>query len=246
MRGGRFFFEHDLTGAVGVAVEPLIGVAIGLEGGALQRDAREQPAGSRVADDFGPQVEVGRRFGVAAHWPHDGRGISAELKFVLEQLLETLAVHDHQDEVDGLPTDLQTKTCARQCQERRLRPLAVRVPGADHALATMTAEDEYGNTSSCTFDVTVEEILGTETNSFENQIALIPNPSFGNVQLVNNSNEQLKKVVISDVNGRIINTINLQGMNDTISFSLESYATGLYFISIEGETSSVVKRIIKK
>ena len=47
-------------------------------------------------------------------------------------------------------------------------------------------------------------------------------------------------------NTLIINTINLQGMNDTISFSLESYATGLYFISIEGETSSVVKRIIKK
>jgi len=124
------------------------------------------------------------------------------------------------------------------------------VAGTDVAVGvhtiTMTAEDEYGNTSSCTFDVTVEEILGTETNSFENQIALIPNPSFGNVQLVNNSNEQLKKIVISDVNGRIINTINLQGMNDTISFSLESYATGLYFISIEGETSSVVKRIIKK
>ncbi|HAT65515.1 MAG TPA: hypothetical protein DCS66_13095, partial [Flavobacteriaceae bacterium] len=102
------------------------------------------------------------------------------------------------------------------------------VAGTDVAVGvhtiTMTAEDEYGNTSSCTFDVTVEEILGTETNSFENQIALIPNPSFGNVQLVNNSNEQLKKVVISDVNGRIINTINLQGMNDTISFSLESYA----------------------
>lgn len=111
---------------------------------------------------------------------------------------------------------------------------------------TMTAEDEYGNTSSCTFDIIVEEILGTESNAFENQIALIPNPTVDIIQLINSSNQLLKKATIIDVNGRIIDTINLEGMDESISFSLANYATGMYFISIESETSSVIKRVIKK
>ncbi|MEZ4859392.1 MAG: M36 family metallopeptidase [Flavobacteriaceae bacterium] len=111
---------------------------------------------------------------------------------------------------------------------------------------TMTAEDEYGNISSCTFDVTVEEILGTNTNALENQILLLPNPSYGKVLLINNSNQKLNKAIISDVNGRIISTISLKEMNESLSFSLESYAQGLYFITIESENAMVVKRIIKK
>lgn len=148
-----------------------------------------------------------------------------------------------------LPDYSTTTTATDNCTTD---PIITQSPiaGTDVAVGvhtiTMTAEDEYGNTSSCTFDVTVEEILGNESNSFDKAIALIPNPSFGELLLVNNSNEVLMKAIISDVNGRIINTINLEGMNESISLSIESYAAGLYFISIEGETSSVVKRIIKK
>ncbi|MEZ4778299.1 MAG: M36 family metallopeptidase [Flavobacteriaceae bacterium] len=111
---------------------------------------------------------------------------------------------------------------------------------------TMTAEDEYGNISSCSFDVTVQEILGIHSNVFDSQIQLLPNPSSGNIMLFNNSNQKLKKAVISDINGRIMTTLNLEQMNNSITFSLESYAQGIYFISIEGENASTVKRIIKK
>ncbi|RDK87105.1 M36 family metallopeptidase [Marinirhabdus gelatinilytica] len=111
---------------------------------------------------------------------------------------------------------------------------------------TMTATDAAGNEATCTFDVTVEEnILSIEELSLKNGIALYPNPTTGMVTISNNSEQVLTNAVVTDVNGRTIYTIDLSGANAT-TLSLENVATGLYFVRINSEQASIIKRIIKR
>ncbi|HBR54771.1 MAG TPA: hypothetical protein DEA82_11570, partial [Flavobacteriaceae bacterium] len=76
--------------------------------------------------------------------------------------------------------------------------------------------------------------------------ALFPNPTSGVVTLRNNGSLNLTSAIVTDVNGRTINTIDLTDAGVDTAISLENMATGLYFVRINTETSSVVKRIVKK
>ncbi|WP_201770360.1 proprotein convertase P-domain-containing protein, partial [Altibacter lentus] len=42
---------------------------------------------------------------------------------------------------------------------------------------TLTAEDEYGNVATCTFELTVETVLGVNDTSLDNAIVMYPNPA---------------------------------------------------------------------
>jgi extracellular elastinolytic metalloproteinase len=109
---------------------------------------------------------------------------------------------------------------------------------------TVTAEDESGNLSECTFELEVTELLGIG-GEFANEISLIPNPTRGRITLRNDSAERLNKAVISDVNGRIIQVIPINTAGTTTEISMELLSDGLYFVTIEGENSMTVKRIVK-
>ncbi|MGB3343972.1 MAG: HYR domain-containing protein, partial [Aequorivita sp.] len=77
---------------------------------------------------------------------------------------------------------------------------------------TLTAEDEYGNVSTCTFQLTVESLIGIEENNLEKGVTLYPNPASSVVNLVNKTNLSLDKMVIYDINGKLINQIDLRSM----------------------------------
>jgi len=111
---------------------------------------------------------------------------------------------------------------------------------------TMTATDGAGNEDTCTFTVTVDEVLGVGDNDFSNNILLYPNPTTGVLTLLNNTTTQLSNAVITDVKGRVIKTIDLTGAGIETNFSLESLATGMYFVKINTEDASIVKRIVKQ
>jgi extracellular elastinolytic metalloproteinase len=118
--------------------------------------------------------------------------------------------------------------------------------GAGVTTMTMTATDAAGNADTCTFTVTVEEVLGLEDSEFYNNISLYPNPTTGLITLMNKTTAQLENAVITDVNGRTIKTIDLSEAGVETNFSLESLATGMYFIKINAENTSIVKRIVKQ
>lgn len=112
---------------------------------------------------------------------------------------------------------------------------------------TLTAEDEAGNDVVCTFDVTVEEeVLGIDDNDLSSNIVLYPNPTRGGLTLVNTSGVELTRAMITDVNGRIIQVVDLNGMTDSKEFSVVNFANGLYFVKIESAETSIVKRIVKQ
>jgi len=125
-------------------------------------------------------------------------------------------------------------------------PIAGTEVGAGVTVVTITATDEAGNESTCTFNVTVIELLGIGEMSFENGIMLFPNPTQGILMLINNSTEAITSAIITDVNGRIVQTLDVNNVGTESGFSVESLAAGMYFFKINSENSSLVKRIIKK
>lgn len=119
--------------------------------------------------------------------------------------------------------------------------------GAGATVITITAEDDAGNSVSCIFVLTVNEIiLGLDDNALSNQLALYPNPTSGQLTLLNTGDEVLNSITITDVNGRIIQTIKLSDTGSETNFSIASLAQGLYFVKIDGENASTIKRIIKQ
>lgn len=111
---------------------------------------------------------------------------------------------------------------------------------------TMSAEDEYGNIGTCTFELTVESILGVDDNGLSDGIAIFPNPADSQVTISNATGIQLEKVAIYDVNGRLVNTIDLSDMQQEKTIDVSQLATGVYMLQIQSENESTVKRLVKE
>ncbi|QNJ98286.1 HYR domain-containing protein [Constantimarinum furrinae] len=108
------------------------------------------------------------------------------------------------------------------------------------------ATDEYGNENCCTFELTVESILGNEDSELSNAIVMYPNPAQNEVRISNGSNLLLNNAQIYDVNGKLISTIDLRDMQQEKVIDISGLSSGVYVVQITGENSSVVKRLIKE
>ncbi len=111
---------------------------------------------------------------------------------------------------------------------------------------TLTAEDEYGNVSTCNFELIVLSVLGVNDNSLEAGVTLYPNPANSLVNLVNRTNISLEQMVIFDIHGKQVNKIDLRGMQSEKAIDVSSLSAGVYVIQIIGDKSSTVKRLIKE
>lgn len=125
-------------------------------------------------------------------------------------------------------------------------PVAGTMVGVGVTVITMTATDEAGNDATCTFEVTVDEVLGVGDSELSNYIVLYPNPTQGSLTLVNRTTTELLSAVITDVNGRIIKTVDLSNSGMNTEFSVDALATGMYFVQINTASTSIVKRIVKQ
>jgi hypothetical protein len=117
-------------------------------------------------------------------------------------------------------------------------------------IVTITVTDTDGNSTSCTSSVTITDplavcILGVEENELDNAISLFPNPTIGAITLFNNSKVDIQAVTILDINGRTIQQLDIEGAAASTNFSVASLARGMYFVKIETDTASIVKRIVK-
>jgi len=124
-------------------------------------------------------------------------------------------------------------------------PVAGTILGVGVWTITFTAEDDYGNISTCEMELDLT-LLGTEDNELNNAIALYPNPANEQVTISNSSNIALETAMIYDLNGKLVSQINLQNMQSEKVIDVSAYAMALVMDAITGEQSSVVKRLIKK
>ena len=111
---------------------------------------------------------------------------------------------------------------------------------------TLTAEDEYGNVSTCEFELTVESVLGLDDNALDSAIALYPNPASSVVTLANTSGTLLDKAAIYDTNGRLVRTIGLGDMQQEKAIDVSALASGVYMVQITSGNASTVKRLVKE
>ena len=111
---------------------------------------------------------------------------------------------------------------------------------------TLTATDDSGNAVTCTFDLTVDEILGVNDIELLNNIVLYPNPASNQITLVNSLNIDLLDATMIDVSGRIIQKINMINSSVETNISVEDYAVGIYFVKLTTENATVIKRFVKQ
>lgn len=111
---------------------------------------------------------------------------------------------------------------------------------------TITAVDDSGNESTCTFDVIVLSSLSVDNETLENTISIYPNPARDVITLTHTGNQPITQINIMDVNGRIIQTIASNNNISERQINIQNYASGIYFVRIETATASTVKRIIKQ
>ncbi|PQB04792.1 hypothetical protein BST85_07695 [Aureitalea marina] len=112
---------------------------------------------------------------------------------------------------------------------------------------TLTAEDENGNVATCSFELTVESILGTNNNPFDVGISVYPNPAVNNITIDNRTGVNLESVMIFDMNGRAVINQSLNNMaQGQRTIDVSALASGVYMVQIQGNDQTAVKRLIKQ
>ncbi|MGB0788139.1 MAG: proprotein convertase P-domain-containing protein, partial [Marinirhabdus sp.] len=115
----------------------------------------------------------------------------------------------------------------------------------DDVIVTLTATDDEGNATSCTFELDVI-FLGVGDNGLAASIALYPNPASDRVVLSNPSNIELTSVSIYDMAGRLVQSVDLEGALSERSIDVSQLRAATYMFVINSEQGSVNKHIIKQ
>ena len=112
---------------------------------------------------------------------------------------------------------------------------------------TLTAEDANGNSSNCSFQLTVVVVLGIEDeNSGISTIQMYPNPAQNELLINNPQGITLDEAVIYDSNGKMVKSFNLSEMGNAITLDISSLATAIYTVVFKGSNREISKRLIKE
>ncbi len=155
----------------------------------------------------------------------------------------------NEGELYSLPDYTSTATATDNCTTNPTitqDPIAGTEVGVGVTVVSLTVTDDSGNTTTCMFNLTVDEILGNNDLEFSNSIVLYPNPANHQVYLVNNSDKQLLVATIIDVSGRIIQKIDMSNTGVETKIRIQNYANGVYFVRINTDSESIIKRFVKR
>jgi hypothetical protein len=112
---------------------------------------------------------------------------------------------------------------------------------------TLTAEDEYGNISTCTFQLTVMTVLGADDhNAGLGSVQMYPNPAKHTVMIGNPASLSLENLRIFDIRGRMVKTIDLRNMGAEKAIDVSEMASATYLVVIQSENGEITKRLIKE
>jgi len=112
---------------------------------------------------------------------------------------------------------------------------------------SITAEDAFGNEASCTFKLTIDELLGVANTGFDMaSLTMYPNPATTYVLLSNPQNIPLKDVSIYDVTGRLIKKLDASQVISEMRIDTSELASATYMILITTEAGQVTKQLVKE
>lgn len=112
------------------------------------------------------------------------------------------------------------------------------IAGTANAVASTTRFDDL------TIKATpVANLLSVE-NFVSSEFSVYPNPTTGLVTISNDNNSTLQSATISDLNGRTVKTLKLNG-DSTSQINISDLAAGVYMMNIASDQGSVTKKIVK-
>jgi len=112
---------------------------------------------------------------------------------------------------------------------------------------TLTATDEYGNEATCTFELTVDTILGADDNRLDfSSLTMYPNPAEFMVTIGNPKFMQIDNIAIYDIQGRLVVSKNTQGATGNQSLDVSNLSSAVYMVIIQSQGKQTVKRLIRK
>jgi len=89
-------------------------------------------------------------------------------------------------------------------------------------------------------------ILGLNDNILSSQFSIYPNPTEQQITIDYNGNEPLINASIYDILGKKMMTLDVSAFNQSQSYQLADLSSGVYFVRLETQTATTVKRILKK
>ncbi len=123
-------------------------------------------------------------------------------------------------------------------------PVAGTVITAGTTLVTYTITDAAGNDDVCSFNITVDSTLGIIENEFnEPKVNLHPNPS-SDILYVTTANTTFIDAEVYDLTGRVVKSIKRINQQD-FKIDVTDLENAQYFLNINSENGTVIKRFIK-
>jgi hypothetical protein len=92
------------------------------------------------------------------------------------------------------------------------------------------ADDDINNNGIADY-LDSSNILGANSNLFDNSVKLVPNPVSDMLNIENTTNSSISSVAIYSINGSFVKEINSE--NSIQSMSVSELQTGLYFVKIK-------------
>lgn len=109
-----------------------------------------------------------------------------------------------------------------------------------NAVSSTVKFDDYSLTAVPTIN-----LLSVDKVVADNKLAIYPNPSKNLINISNSENILLTNANITDLNGRTVKTVQLNGVT-TAQINISDLASGVYMMSINSDQGSVTKKIVKE
>lgn len=106
---------------------------------------------------------------------------------------------------------------------------------------TLTAEDGFQSATSIANVTVIDSTIVVIDNELSN-LKIYPNPTNDLIFLEINNSIIVKNIKVYDLMGKLLVTYNKRPQN----ISLNNYSNGLYFIKINSDKGSIIKKIVKK
>ncbi|CAM4258962.1 T9SS-dependent choice-of-anchor J family protein [Flavobacterium terrigena] len=88
------------------------------------------------------------------------------------------------------------------------------------------------------------DVVASASDFISSQFSVYPNPINNSVTISNTGNIEINKIVVCDINGRTVKTVNTNAVLET-TVNVSELNTGVYFLNIETNEGSLTKKIVK-
>jgi len=111
---------------------------------------------------------------------------------------------------------------------------------------SLAAEDDFGNVSTCEFELIVDSALGIEDQSGVLNFVMYPNPANDHITLVNSAGLFLDTINFYDISGRLTKKVEVGSSNTTFNIDISMLPSGIYLLQVTGEDQVITKNLIKQ